>query len=180
MLTYREYENREAERQRAEKEAEKEAEELQRKNATETAYQVALNTAGIEALIQYINTFRYRDYFNKDSHAEIARRLTNNQNIIFIRISEIVNPYAFDKDAIYYYGGYRYSMDYIEVNQWRTDGSLLCSLGGDVLIIDKVPDITKIGKFIGNAYLQYKGTSEVRFVSGRNEMIAVFDLLFHF
>jgi hypothetical protein len=190
---YKESVKRQLEEQERQKEQQEKIEyELQLRTNFEAAYQNALNQNGVSGLAAFIldgrrllgpnwyfgyklpNGIKWDDDIIEDCRKEIARRLTNNQNITFVRIGGIGNPYGFDKNVIYN------CTDYIRVSQWRTDGSLFCLLDGDELIIDKVPDITKIGNSIRNAYLQYKGTKEVTFVSGRSEMIAVFDLLYYF
>jgi hypothetical protein len=174
MLTYREYESKEFERQRAEREAEKDAEKLQRKNTAEAAYRTAFNTTGIDAIALYIRTYTqrdYRDYFNEDSYAEIARRIVNDRNIKFDNITMKGNPYAYEKDTIYFY---RYS---INVYQWMTNG-ILCYINDHALVIEKVPDVRSIGGIIKNAYLKYTGIRTLQFVNGKTEVIPVFNLIY--
>jgi hypothetical protein len=156
---------------------EKEKKERDRKTVVELDYENAINSEGISALVKYIQSYRgwdWDDYFNEDSYAEIARRLTNDRNIKFNRIGNIKNPYAFGKNTIYFYPYY------IKVNQWMENGNLLCFLDDDVFIIERVPDIKNIGEFIRNAYLQYNGTGTLTFVDGRKEVIALFDLIYSF
>jgi hypothetical protein len=175
MLTYREYENKEAERQRAEREVKK----LQRKNSVETAYADALKTAGTDAIAEFIKKYghngeyrgEYRDFFIEDSYAEIARRIVNDRNIKFDNITMKGNPYAYEKDTIYFY---RYS---INIHQWMTNG-ILCYIDDHALIIEKIPDVKKLGKFIKNAYLNYTGTRTLQFVNGKTEVIPVFNLIY--
>jgi hypothetical protein len=191
LLTYEEYRKLEREKEEQERIVQEKEYVLQIKTDYEAAYQNALNQTGVSGLAAFIldnhrllepdwykykrsNNIKWDDDIIEECRKEIARRLTNNQNVTFAKIGGMGNPYSFDKTAIYN------CPYYIGVRQWRTDGSLLCYLDDDAFIIDKVPDITKIGNSIRNAYLQYKGATEVRFVNGSNEMIAVFDLLYYF
>jgi hypothetical protein len=186
MLTYREYENKESERKQAEREAEIESEKLQRKNTVETAYQAALNTAGIEGLIQYIKDFGrdydrfiylndYGDYFNEDAYVEIARRITNNPNIDFHKIKSVQNPYAFEKESVYY-------CHELYVIQWmdRAFSAAVYRERGDLIYIDEMPNVADIGKIINHAYLVYKGTAETTYANGGKGIIPVFKLIYQF
>jgi hypothetical protein len=188
LLTYTEYRELEREKEEQARIAQEIEHVLQVKADFERSYQNTLNQNGVSNLAAFIlngrrllgpewykyDKYEWDDDIIEECRKEIARRLTNNQNVTFVKIGGIGNPYRFDKNAIYYY------WNNIRVYQWRTDGTLLCYLDDDAFIIDTTPDITKIGNSIRNAYLQYKGTKDVRFVNGRTEMIAVFDLLYYF
>lgn len=155
----------------------------------ETAYQTALNSPGIDVIAEYIRTYGYRDYFNNDAYAEIARRLENDRNIKFDNLRMTGNPYAYEKDAIYFlrYYSYRYYLYYpryfsrddsIRVRQRMENGGILCYIGNYALVIEKTPDARSIGEFIQNAYLRYVGTRTMMFTDGSVKIIPVFDLIY--
>jgi hypothetical protein len=179
----RQREAREAEeaRQREARKAEatrqneaREAEKRERQDASERAYANALAVSGVDKIKEYISVYRYTDYFNRDSYIEIARRIVNARNIKFDNLTMTGNPYAYEKDTIYFY---HYN---IGVRQWLPDGGILCYIGNHALVLEEVPNVRNIKEVISNSYLRYNGTSTLQFVNGKTEVIPVFNLIYSF
>jgi len=142
------------------------------------AYSEAIKVNGVDKIIEYISNYRREDGFNKGSYEEIAKRITGNANISFKEIYTASNPYAFDTSTIYYCGS-------IFVENFL-QGRILAYISnfiiddGNRLVIRNVPDISKIGKFISNAYLKYIGVTTVTYTNGRALDMAMFDVIYHF
>jgi hypothetical protein len=152
-----------------------------KKEETELAYEAALMLSGVTGITEYIqqyNTYDRRDYFNKDSYAEIARRITSNRNIKFDNITTSINPYAFNTETVYYCVG-------LYVNQFL-NGKIIASLNSSVrndenlIVVDSVPDISKIGRSIRNAYLRYTGVTKLSMGNGGTREVATFSVIFYF
>jgi hypothetical protein len=177
LLTNSEYEQLERKRRDEDFQQKKQQEEFQKKTTVEAAYQTAINTPGIEAILQYIKTYKtydYWDYFNDDAYAEIAMRIVNDRNIKFENLNMTGNPYAYGKDTIYFY---RYN---IGVRQWLEYGGILCYIDNHALVIENIPDVRTIREVITNAYLRYTRTGTLNFANGSREVIPIFDLIYSF
>jgi hypothetical protein len=154
-----------------------EEDELRLKAIAETKYQEALNTPGLDVLVEYIKKNWRDEYFNRDSYIEIARRLTNNKDVKYTEINYInENPYAFEKDIIYFCDG----QSTFGITQWMDKG-ILATIRDTPLFIESVPNIKAInGRAIRNAYMRYKGTTKMIYANGAEKILPVFDILYHF
>jgi hypothetical protein len=177
-----------SQQQQAEEEAEevrqRQAEQIRAKVDAEKAYTDALQMNGVTPIVLYIQSYKNRAYFNNDSYTEIARRLSNNNNIHLIELdsgrgADIANPYNFSKTALYYCKGFTVQQ-WIDTN-FLADVSLGQGSSGDTRIyINHVYDVSSIGRNVTNTYLRYVGTQTYTAVSGAVTTVPAFDLLFSF
>jgi hypothetical protein len=170
LLTYTESEKK---RYQLAQEEEREK-NLQKKSNMDTMYENALKSNGVDLIVEYIKANRWKNYFNEDSYVEIARRITNNRNVLFKKIYTAQNPYAFDKNIVYY-------CDTLVVENFIQKQIIAYIIGdGNFIVVEKVPDIKKIGRYIFLAYLRYSGSAIVTWSNGRTKELPSFDLIYYY
>jgi hypothetical protein len=147
-------------------------------------YEKALKTTGVVQLAEYIKKWEKSEFLHRESYIEIARRLSENNNVKFIELKggqnvDIPNPYNFDSSAIYYFSQFT-------VQQW-VGASFLADIsnGSNIrrdtrIFIRNIYDIGNISRVVTNAYLRYVGVYEYTAVSGALTVVPKFDLLFSF
>ena len=174
LLTY-------AEAQALDQQARQRANEIAEQNRLRDmnmAYSEAIKSNGVERIIEYIKKYRRENGFNNASYAEIAKRITGNTNILFKEVITAPNPYAFDTTTVYYCNSL-YVENFIRGQIVAYISSFIID-DGNMIVIRNVPDISKIGRFISNAYLKYTGVSTVALTNGRIREMATFDMFYHF
>ena len=141
-------------------------------------YKKALSTKSLSEVIKYINENRGHRYFHEEAYAEVAKLVTGNKNVSLTDLPYISNPYSLEKGSLYY------APD-ISVYQWTGNGSFLAKISEDeypykLIFIRNVYDVSKIGEYIQNAYLRYRGTYEYNSTYAGVQVVAEFDLVYSF
>jgi hypothetical protein len=178
LLTYKEASTQKTQLQKETAETEKRIARQKKIEEMKTVYENAQKVSGVEQIAEYIKKYAGDDDFNEDSYTEIARRLVNNRTVKFEKMYTASNPYAFDKNTVYYAGT-------LVVDQW-IDRQIIASIGsfirddGNIIIIQTVPDIKKIGNTIQHGFLRYIGTTKIRMANGTTQERPTFNLLYHF
>lgn len=176
--------SREREREIAEqRQRELQERELLEKQRIENLYSEAVRSRNIDRIVNYINTYKNNRYFVTDSYREIAKILSNNQNINFVYIrndhnADIPNPYNFDRNSIYY-------CSRITLQQWiersfLADISNGNSRGSTLIYVQDSYNVNNISRSINNVYLRYIGTETYTAVSGAITTVAKFNIIYYF